>query len=529
MLFSACSIIELREVCTFEPKQCPVWTNYLLGISERSCVLSIFQLVIELDQQRIHSRLRSKHWKPSGTYRNKAPLHNDLLALLPALRRNPNTEHYREQLASLCVTYGKLDRDFASKHEELQLLQDAVKSSSAFYSATVTSTCNASPSTFMNGRVFKHRELESKHIQQVAKVGRYWDLCVFLTKVTRRYPDIFKNLRLELAPLYRRVRVPIPPTQQIEDCRVHAEIQLIIFYGLTPNLEGQMPRVLGVSKSACYLCDLFISLHGHYFVSETHGRLYDKWTVPNLANFSIAQRQQYRTILQRMNQICKSNIHETSRVARAYPAESALKLHAAPSSIAASTVANPSQLTIQGPAPSTEPQDFPINPSITAADNITEGSRTPVQTSPGSPPLPPRSEIEEDPYSDQMARDECRPILNGATSTIIETSIPSTPSIMSTINADTAELPLQGVVTQPHPYHIEVHSMGILFEIETPRRGRIAVQRGPNELVNVVDIDAMTPGRTVDFYREDGESSLKLNLRARSRDSICIELEWLPD
>ncbi|KAL8932118.1 MAG: hypothetical protein Q9211_006518 [Gyalolechia sp. 1 TL-2023] len=460
---------------------------------------------------------------------SRAPLHNDLLALLPALRRETETRQYQEQLISLCATYRNLDRDFADQHEELQLLQEVIKSSSAFYSAILTSTCKTSASVSQNGQVLRHKILQTKHIQQVAKLGRYWDLCVFVTKTTRRYPDIFKNLRLELLQPYKPVKVPLPPTLQTVDCYVHAEIQLIVFYGRTPNLEGQVPRVLGVSKSACYLCDLFISLHGQYFISGTHGRLYDKWTVPNLASFNLAQRQKYRTILQRMHQICQSSIHKTSRGSRAYPPESTLNLHAAPSSLAASTVASLSQLTIRGPAPNTEPQDSLIKPNIAAADNITEGSRAPVQILPGSSPLPSINEIEEDHHLNQTESGECRTTLDGETSTANEDLTPSTPSSMSTINADTAELPLPGVVTHRQPYQVEIQGMRILFEIDTPRRGQVTVRRPPNELGNVVDIDAMTPGRTLDFYRGDGESSLRLDLRGRIRDSISIELEWLPD
>jgi hypothetical protein len=38
--------------------------------------------------------------------------------------------------------------------------------------------------------------------------------------------------------------------------------------------------VICSSKRACYLCQLFIQLHGQYFIPSTHGKLYDTWKWP---------------------------------------------------------------------------------------------------------------------------------------------------------------------------------------------------------------------------------------------------------
>lgn len=429
-------------------------------------------------------------------------------------------------LSSVCVTYKKLDRNFANKNEELQFLQEAVKSSSAFYSAIVTSPNKKSP--FNKRPAAKQKELHSKYVQQVAKIGRYWDLCVFMTKITRRYPDIFKNLRLDLIPLYKSVKVPVPPMQKIEDCYIHAEIQLVVFYGMTPNPKGQMPRVLGVSKSACYLCDLFISLHGQYFISETHGRLYHQWTIPNLAAYSIAQRQQIRIILKKMHQTCSLKVRKArkSRLSRAFPPESTLKLHAALSSIAASTVANLSQLTIRGPTPNAEPRNLPEDSNVDAADNIAEGSRTPVQTVPVASPLPSISEIEEDSYFDRIEEEERRLSLDGQDGTMVEDLVPLAPSPLPTINGDVVELPFQDRITPRCPWPIEIQGIRMLFEIEEPKQGRITIRKGSG-LSNKVDIDTSTPDTIFDFYREEGGSSLQLNLGGKIRETISIDLEWL--
>ena len=77
---------------------------------------------------------------------------------------------------------------------------------------------------------------------------------------------ILNEFRLAIADYYKSVKV-------------HAEIQLLFFYEL--NSERIRPRTICSSKSACYLCDLFFSLHGQYYVPRTHGRLYHRWTLPD--------------------------------------------------------------------------------------------------------------------------------------------------------------------------------------------------------------------------------------------------------
>ncbi len=59
---------------------------------------------------------------------------------------------------------------------------------------------------------------------------------------------------------------------------VHAEIQLLIYYEL--NSSPLPPRIIHSTKKPCFLCSLFFSLHGKFRIPATHGRLYEKWTLP---------------------------------------------------------------------------------------------------------------------------------------------------------------------------------------------------------------------------------------------------------
>lgn len=46
--------------------------------------------------------------------------------------------------------------------------------------------------------------------------------------------------------------------------------------------EKTLPRVVFSSKSACWLCNSFIRLHGKIYTPRSHGRLYPGWRLPNL-------------------------------------------------------------------------------------------------------------------------------------------------------------------------------------------------------------------------------------------------------
>ncbi|KAK2053460.1 hypothetical protein LY76DRAFT_667510 [Colletotrichum caudatum] len=52
--------------------------------------------------------------------------------------------------------------------------------------------------------------------------------------------------------------------------------------------------------SACYLCDLFIRTHGNYVVSQTHGRLYEKWTLPDVEWMTTTQANRFHGVVRSM-------------------------------------------------------------------------------------------------------------------------------------------------------------------------------------------------------------------------------------
>ncbi|KAL8973557.1 MAG: hypothetical protein Q9197_002200 [Variospora fuerteventurae] len=515
------------------PEQVPKELNAFLKVSESSCVSSTFAIVIRLNRQRIHGRLRSKHWIPAkdklrGGVR-EAPLHKSLHSLLPELRRDHRTRQYYDELASLCETYRKVDECSADHDEECHRLDSVIQASFDFCQSLSTDTRDAVASFSTRKIPSSSTPLQSKHVKQIEKIGRYRDLCIFATKATSRYPELFRNLKLAQLNPYSRTRILDQFKKESVNYYVHAEIQLLTFYDLTPSLEAQAPRVLGVSKSACYLCNLFISLHGKYFISKTHGRLYHQWTVPNLAALNTTQRRQYRTILQKMHGLCKAATPKSSTLRRLCPPESTYDFCAFGilSPIAASTASMSSQKTIRAP-PLSSPlvQDFESNRSmaidhtvaIPSADSVTAA----VPGVPGSPSDPP-SEVCYEPT--RIGEEKSASVLP---THHVGIQIPTTSTLLAT-NVDPANLLLRRTITDLKPFHIEIPGMHICFETEDNKPGRITLRKNSTVPNGAIDVDAMAPGDMVDFYGEDETFPVHLDLYRTAGHSISLDLEWLPD
>lgn len=81
--------------------------------------------------------------------------------------------------------------------------------------------------------------------------------------------------------------------------KVHAEVQILYFYEQQPH--GPLPRAISSSKSACFLCNLFLEIHGKIILPRTHGRLYDKWTLPPPSAIKPETMKRLLPVVQRFN------------------------------------------------------------------------------------------------------------------------------------------------------------------------------------------------------------------------------------
>lgn len=120
--------------------------------------------------------------------------------------------------------------------------------------------------------------LERKEVRQVRALGNYWRICTYLVQVSRVYRIWFRSIELNIVPSYR-----VQIRQSLRQY-VHAEIQLLVYHQVAGNKA--MPRFIGTSKMACFLCFCFIHAHGIYHVPELHGKVILHWTVPDRADYN---------------------------------------------------------------------------------------------------------------------------------------------------------------------------------------------------------------------------------------------------
>ncbi|TGO55061.1 hypothetical protein BCON_0097g00170 [Botryotinia convoluta] len=191
------------------------------------------------------------------------------LLVLEANADNPSLR------SSLCVNFSELCQkieSFTLSSEESQM--DHL---TAIVLAAHKVSKSANNPSLERQLQMKGIDLDLSHrrtVFQIDKISRYLDISNDLIDFSRkiRYNGLFRNIHLEVCTA--------PKAQHHDDqiLHVHSEIQLISFYEQYP--AGSPPRCIGSSKSACFLCDLFIRKHGLYRISHSHGRLYPKWTVP---------------------------------------------------------------------------------------------------------------------------------------------------------------------------------------------------------------------------------------------------------
>ncbi|TKA26540.1 hypothetical protein B0A54_17526 [Friedmanniomyces endolithicus] len=110
--------------------------------------------------------------------------------------------------------------------------------------------------------------------------------------------------------------------------KVHAEVQILLFYELHP--QPRPPRIICASKSACYLCNLFFHVHGKFEVPGTHGRIYDTWTLPDWSSQQRADGRTMLDVLNRFNQSIENTIRKVvgqGTPKPSLPNESTLYIH----------------------------------------------------------------------------------------------------------------------------------------------------------------------------------------------------------
>ncbi|KAL5323605.1 hypothetical protein ACEPPN_008144 [Leptodophora sp. 'Broadleaf-Isolate-01'] len=294
------------------------------GAAAQNAQDNLLREILALNHNRILCRLRSKHAVLRCNFkREKSDRPKTIPILVTAFREvsakartrvdSEILNDVRSHVEGLDKMFGRLeglDKSKASSKQGLEILSQMVTTSSELSSSKALSVILA----------ISNMEPTSKKFvcNAIGKLGRYCSAARFLCQAAMRF-SIFDHIRVSV------VKLPAVPLRVVQDpgiavkdvitglfkteefehansqlmlrlqkrradfsqvCKaiastkfiVHAEIQLLVHYELQ-NL-ALPPRIICSSKKACFLCNLFLELHGKYIVPSTHGKMYEKWTLP---------------------------------------------------------------------------------------------------------------------------------------------------------------------------------------------------------------------------------------------------------
>jgi hypothetical protein len=297
------------------------------NVSDLTQTEVLFEQIVKLHLRRLLARLRSSKWeKPKYLSRqHKKPLWQDFANLIHrvqflytkkevTLRRSVEA-----QLHHLASPYEAFETSKTGSQEEYSALQELIKASYQFCKSKdvveFAQRLEASVSTTPTPKVAS----AIKCLRQIEKIAAYWRIATSLVSTSHKYPSLF-HVQLQLAFLtpYKSVPTAIGYETWAMTCHVHAEVQLVVYYDLLyqswsrysdtngdshklSQPDFHRPRTIGTSKWLCYLCYLFLRSHGGFVTANTHGRLYDQWTLPDLAEFEDELRTRYRRVIHAMD------------------------------------------------------------------------------------------------------------------------------------------------------------------------------------------------------------------------------------
>ncbi|KAI7551735.1 hypothetical protein KC331_g2359 [Hortaea werneckii] len=140
---------------------------------------------------------------------------------------------------------------------------------------------------------FNNNLCSRQEVRQIQAIANYKRICVHLTNVSRAYRQYFNDAELWF------VEAPpkeIWPAKSSQRYFVHAEIQMLVHCQRLP--VEKRPRYIGTSKRPCFLCFHFIRAHNQYATRDSHGEVYNQWTVPaNQDSMSPNQRAELTSAL----------------------------------------------------------------------------------------------------------------------------------------------------------------------------------------------------------------------------------------
>ena len=214
-----------------------------------------------------------------------------------------------------------------------------------------------SPEVALEQAAVKVDKRSMKAIRAFDKVANYQHISERLSNLagSSKFRHLFQSPRFRFLDSYA------PHVVLGRDRFVHAEVQIVTFHWL----EGTQPRprAIETTKAACYLCNLFLSLHPQYTLSATHGTLFDAWTIPDVLPYSVEDRRELQAIIQNMQLALEARVGKEIHGFRPSPVQSGIYHVPSLPSLAG---------TVIGPAALVETASFSTIRSISKTQGVTE-------------------------------------------------------------------------------------------------------------------------------------------------------------
>ena len=402
---------------------------------------------------------------------------------------------------------------------------------------------------------------QMKVVKTVDKVGRYWACCQRMVKMasSRSYGYLFKSINLTTLSTYE------PRIVLKRERHTHAEVQVMTYFRL--RYTESKPRVIGTSKAACYLCNLFLSHHPQYLVSATHGGIFEPWTIPDLDAYSKTDRTELRGIIASMNRELMRQAMTRSRFPA--PAQSGIfhpppQFSASPASSRATLLSRLSDHTIHGPSVldplGRERFKAVINPQATRAGPYLQAGHLPVsEPSPhfestshiasrlqtmtthfpisNYPPSPePRSSSSQFSLSTPCPSPRNPHGLRRARGQFEEYEADTAPGITS----PPFDLRLENLTPERQDW-LDVFGMRLVFELESVGSGKRGYSRqkpmgtafirriSKTEIplgLNVINVQSMIPGIDITLEKAETAGSLDFVLLNGRRGATHVVCQW---
>lgn len=296
-----------REVADTELVRIP--SDLMLGSSRQQCEEEILDTIVRLNKNKIYSRIGSKLYKKPDFVRSDLdPLSIRFREFVQRERKRTHQE--RADLATLLQEI--IDFQDLVDVLERSTSRSAVSKNEvpvAEIKAIIKQACRMSKGKIsirdrLQAMGVPDAKLDHRIVREIDKLANYGSIPHGLIRIrwAKRYRPLFENPRLmKVEPYgYAQSAASLFISSKYPKRFVHAEVQLLAYYEM--NAQTVLPRVIGSSKEACYLCDAFITAHGRFCVSKTHRQVSKKWTVPERRGYSNESIQRMRQSLQAVNQ-----------------------------------------------------------------------------------------------------------------------------------------------------------------------------------------------------------------------------------